>query len=277
MLARFLITATLFWAFFPASVFAACSVSFSLAGEPLMDPPAFRDFIDKHIRPLLKDTGGDGFVDLIAKADCGGNPLTARMHMQKANYYILAINGQTLTKEQYTYRTSDVVVNRDALADAIVKSQTIASASDVEINNWVKIFAYFFAESARFSQVEDEANMMITQQQCGINWIESVTLLRHWGATSRFAVSIGQTGDMIYNSQHTLGSPVPEQIVLAFNHAALSNGADPNYQFIAERDRGHSIEVGATTCGLPLKPKGFLQMILYRWNVSIPAATDDGM
>jgi len=277
MLARFLITAALFLSLFPASGLAACSISFSLAGEPPMEPPAFRDFIDKRIRPLLNDTDADGFVDLIAKAGCAGNPVTTRLHMQMANHYILAINDQTLTKEQYTYRTSDVVVNRDALVDAILKSQTIASASDAEINNWVKIFAYFFAESARFSQVEEEANQMIMQEQCGINWIESVTLLRHRGATSRFAFSIGQTGNMIYNSQHTLGAPIPEEIVLAFNHAALSNGTDPNYQFIAERDRGHAIEVGAPTCGVALKPKNFLQMVLYRLNVSIPAATDDGM
>ncbi|MBY5551930.1 hypothetical protein HFO61_35195 [Rhizobium leguminosarum] len=91
---------------------------------------AYRAFIDQHIRPLLDATPGNEFVDVVATADCGATPVTVRLHMQKASYYILAINGHNLTKEQYTYKTSDVVVNLDALADAITASQTIATASE---------------------------------------------------------------------------------------------------------------------------------------------------
>ncbi|MBY5551931.1 hypothetical protein HFO61_35200 [Rhizobium leguminosarum] len=82
---------------------------------------------------------------------------------------------------------------------------------------------------------------------------------------------------MIFNAGHTLAAPVPGAVISAFNHAALSGGSDPDYQYIPDRDRGRSIEVGAPTCGVPLKPKGLLSMLLYRWNVSIPATTDDGM
>jgi len=82
---------------------------------------------------------------------------------------------------------------------------------------------------------------------------------------------------MIFNAERKLGAPVPADVISAFNLAAMSGGSDPAYQYIADRDRGHSIEVGGPKCDVPLKPKGLLNMMLYRFSVSIPETTDDGM
>jgi hypothetical protein len=133
----------------PIAAHAACDLSFQLDGKPSADAQGYSAFIDQGIRPLMDGAAAGDFIDLKVSKSCGGTVATATLHMQKQNYYILAINGRTLTQSQYSYKTSDVVLSEAALEQAVSDSQRINSASDQQINDWVKIFAYFFAESAR--------------------------------------------------------------------------------------------------------------------------------
>jgi Ribosome inactivating protein len=246
----------------PDVAHAACDLSFQLDGKPSADADGYSTFINQGIRPLMDGAAAGDFIDLKISKSCGGTVTTVNLHMQKQNYYILAINGRMLTQSQYTYKTSDVVLSAAALEQAISDSQKINNASDQKINDLVKIFAYFFAESARFAPIEAKANGLLGSTNCGENWIDTVDLLRRWGKMSRVAIKTHATNDMIFNAGRTLAAPLTSASIDAYNQAA-NDASDLGRSEVDPRDYGKTISAPHAACEVVTDKRGFLSIFKY--------------
>lgn len=146
-----------------------CSVSVSKNSGSAYKLEDVRNFVVKEIRPELSNS--DNFFKVNIKSDCGnGNVVKVSLTMNGKNYYITEFNGVDLPDRIETYNNRlGVDLNKETFVSLLLDSVNYDFGKPVpDWDDWtynemdavnhkqkiLKMFAFVFAESARFKDAE---------------------------------------------------------------------------------------------------------------------------
>lgn len=196
---------------------AACDTSFSTSDHPAKIYPSQRisDFVQNEIRPQLKAAPASDTFEIRMVYHCSGAPEVSKaalLTMQRNNYYIIALNHVPLQcrgsgscgTASYDYvryklevddqnRPEPVKVSVKDLTDSVdqaaaykkINQFSIAedSAKAKQLHRLIQVFAFYFAEAARFNDVMD--GIKATESGCNLDYLPYWPLLHAWGDISR--------------------------------------------------------------------------------------------
>ena len=234
--------------FAPAAADASCDLSFVGPDAQSYAAMDFSQFVEKEIRPRLSTTPGS--FSITVNMQCAQSaPVSVAITFDDTDYYITDIDAHHLTDQESTYRTSALALGRPQLEQELVEAGNLDSAQLADVQNAAKTLAFFFAESARFSDVEGISGSLMNQG-CASQWLDYATLLRRWGRISRLALHEHNTQWTAKGgSSGTLIAPISADAIAGYN-AAISAGHDgPDASYVDSRDWGTSITAPPASCG----------------------------
>lgn len=226
---------------------AACSFQFQGPDSKTYTDKQISSFVDEQIRPKLSKNAGS--FEIRVTADCQRNEATKTISItiDDTDYYITDIEGHHLNKEEATYQTSALTLSVTSLDSAVTNAKNINGLSLKEIQDVVKTLAFFFAETARFTDIETVAGSILAGD-CAGQWLDFSTLLRRWGRISRLAIHEHNTQWTARGgSGENLIAPITADAVAAYNDAINAGPNGPNAPFVDPRDWNKMISVGACT------------------------------
>ncbi|MCQ8868182.1 hypothetical protein [Vibrio splendidus] len=218
-----------------------CEYTFQKEEGKKYDISSIRDFVIKEIRPTLADE--EHMYKINIHKTCGSKKTTpVVIDMKSNNYYLLWINGQELPSDIVRYDNRlEIDIDRDTLIWAINKTpdldfnrfmeeedaETYAEKKALMYQHAVlKMFAFVFAEAARFSSVE-QALMKTIEGNCSIDWHDFDFIVHAWRHTSDFI----RLTNMVQKSQYSNGwdkplyAPITTEQEVAYEKA-LMEGKD---------------------------------------------------
>jgi hypothetical protein len=177
----------------PVGAHAACSLQFSVAGGPAYANNQLAAFIEQQVRPRLTSTPGSFEIDVL-KACQGAASGRLALQMDQTDYYITAVQGHPLAPAESTYNNDNVALteaNLESAIDAAISFDQLPSPPSTQRPDVVKVLAYFLAESARFTSIE-QIDTALMNGNCAAQWLNYAQLVRRWGVLSRFAIHLGR-------------------------------------------------------------------------------------
>jgi hypothetical protein len=114
----------------------------------------------------------------------------------------------------------------------------------------VKTLAYFFAEAARFGDIETEVGGIMANASCVAQWTGYSHLIHRWSVLSKYAIHVGLvSGGYFGGGSDQLVAPVTDAFVQAYDSAVALGKKGPNASYIDSEDWGDPITIpaGCTT------------------------------
>lgn len=239
-----LLLAGLCWS---GSTWAACDLKFTGTDSKSYPQAELAKFVDEQIRPKLTKTQGSFKITIDAQCNPGGSQSIV-LTFDDTDYYITYIQDHHLSQEEATYKTSPLNLSLANLGNEILKAKDVDNLPLADVQNLVKTLAFFFAETARFSEVENIATSIVTKG-CTAEWLDYATLLRRWSKISRLALhENNKDWTARGGANDNLIAPVSGNAVSDYNAAIDAGQSGPNASFVDDRDWGKPISVPAAAC-----------------------------
>jgi hypothetical protein len=177
------------------------------------------NFVVSEIRPALSTTSMLVPVRII-KVCNGSTAASLEVLIDSVDYYIVNIQRHSLTEQESKYTDSDLALSRSNLDSEFDKAMDFEALPLAERQDVVKTLAFYFAETARFSDVEQIANALLAGG-CTQDWSRYAHLLRRWGRISWNAIQEGLGGDGIIRGgvNDNLIAPISRQMIDSYNTA----------------------------------------------------------
>jgi len=236
------LVAALYW---PVSANAACVLQYAGPDGKSYSQSELPKFVAQEVRPKLSKVSGS--FKITVEENCN-SPISISVTFDATDYYIIDIGNHHLTKEESTYKTSALTLSRETLENEIAQAHKIDTLSLPQIQNLVKTLAFFFAETARFSDIDTIATSLLNND-CSAEWLDYATLLRRWSRISRLAIH-EHTDDWTARggSSDQLIAPVTRKAITGYN-AAISAGKDgPNASYVDPSDWDKHISAPTASC-----------------------------
>lgn len=234
-----------------------CSFSFSYKAEngessnyPIEN---IREFVVNEIRPSISKNEARNII--YAKRKCQAMPdETVKIEVQSDDYYITNVKGTEVGEDVYRYDDKNMRIDKNTFSYYFEKSKSFDTLSKTEQSNVLKMFAYVFAESARFEETEKRLDD-IFKNGCSVNWNESRTAFRRWAVLSKYSAE-NKINDHKYSGgkNGNLFSPIRSAVVEAYNRDTHSTDKDRISDLIKKgafnpNDTGRPIGFDAPICG----------------------------
>jgi hypothetical protein len=235
--------------FVTISAHAACDLRFAGPNAKSYAKTQLRKFIDEQVRPRLGMDAGSFNITVSLKCQQGAAAQTVTITIDETDYYLTDIQKHKLSKAESTYRSTPLTMSATNLERQLQRAESINDLALNEIQDLTKMLAFFFAETARFSDVEDRAEQLLAGD-CTAQWMDYATLLRRWSRMSRLAIHLK-------TNEWTARGGSSDQLVAPINHSAIENyntairaGKNgPDEHYVDPRDWGTSISVPPLSCG----------------------------
>ncbi|MEB3191135.1 MAG: hypothetical protein VKL42_12410 [Snowella sp.] len=230
--------------FTPKALAENCQYTVNKENGIQYDISNMSDFVKNEIRPEI--TNPENLFNVNVIKTCDNNIVNkVVIGMQPKDYYVFYINGKKITEEptnivDYNNRlgldldknTFTKIVDATSQYDfsvPIPKSDTRSYKQLEELyekQRIVKMYAFVFAETARF---EDAYNSLdkIFKQQCSVDWSDFDALVHNWANTSKFVIK----NNLLESSQLRNGNliaPITTKQIQKFVNS-LKEGQDTKY------------------------------------------------
>lgn len=237
-----------------AAGLAAAQCSFSTAyrspdglskSYPLED---VRAFVVTEIRPRLSQLERRDSIEIVRS--CNGLVQTAVMQIQTDDFYLTNVMNHEVLEDVYRYDEQNLTIDHAAFNKAFEDALGFPNLSKDRQRDVLKVFAYVFAESARFSVIEERLDDLF-KKGCRVNWAESKTLFRRWGKMSGFARAAGINDHTHVGGKNmTLLAPISVNVATRYGDEAFNgnSGSDLD-KTIDVRDFKRRIEWDSPACG----------------------------
>lgn len=226
---------------------AECHLKFSLPNDVAYSEEKVVNFVVEKIRPKLQENSSLVGIDILQQCD-DSPPEAVHLKMDMSNYYILSIQGYDLSKNEYTYQTSHLPLSLKDLNTKVSAAVHFESLGLTDKQNTVKELAFFLAESARFSDVENVV-AQLAGGQCNQDWLQYAHLVRRWSKLSDFSSAMQlDNGAAHGGSKGHLIAPVSTEAVATYNEIIKHGADDPKASLIDKRDWNNPVVVPAPAC-----------------------------
>jgi hypothetical protein len=229
---------------FPAK--AQCNIQFSGANGTMYNEVDLGKFVEEQIRPRLS-TVSDSFK-ITVNAQCAQAPLRkVVVTIDDTDFYVTDIQTHHLSQTEITYQSSPLTLSATNFETEIINAYNIDNLTLPQIHDLVKTLAFFFAETARFSDIENIADTLV--KGCTAEWLDYEKLLRRWSRISKLAlhenndqwtVRGGKTDELI--------APITNQAIQGYNAAILAGQNGPDASYVDPQDWNTSISVPGPSC-----------------------------
>jgi hypothetical protein len=204
-----------------------------------------QSFVDTEVRPKLSTSST--LFDITVSNICNGTQASyLTIGIDPSDFYIVRVDGVTLSDTQSTYTTANVELSLDDLQAAYTTSLTFKKQSLTNQQDAVKTLAFFFAEAARFSQIETQDANLTANTSCIMQWTNYSHLIHRWSVLSKYASHVGLVPSGAYKAGDLI-APITANIVTAYNADAAKGKNGPNEKYIDSADFDDPITV-QTTC-----------------------------
>ncbi|OLL28604.1 hypothetical protein BTH42_26780 [Burkholderia sp. SRS-W-2-2016] len=175
-------------------------------------------FVTSEIRPVLAKTST--LIPIRIAKVCDGSVVgTLQLTMDSEDYYIVQVQQHHLSEEESKYTDSNLTLSRAGLDEALDKSISFDGLSLQDRQDAVKTFAFYFAESARFTDIENIANALLAGN-CTQDWTKYAHLLRRWARISKNALQHGDVSDLFHGGVNdNLLAPISQTMIVNYNAA----------------------------------------------------------
>lgn len=148
---------------------------------------------------------------------------------------------------EISYQSTPLTLSAASLQAEILLAPNINGLTLQQVQDLVKTFAFFFAETARFTDIEGIARNLV--KNCTAKWLDYELLLRRWSRISKLALhenykqwtARGGTND-------DLIAPITSEAIDDYNSAIRARKNGPDTSYVDSRDWGTSISVPAPAC-----------------------------
>ncbi len=182
--------------------------------------------------------------------DCNGKKESITLNMESIALYIHSINGVDLSDDVERYTDDNVELNIDNYRKVFADAVNFAKLTKKQQQDVVKYFAFLVAESARFEDIDNAANKLMTSS-CSYEWMDYMDLVRRWKTMSIFTNSQG----LAKGTQHIGGyrafliAPITSSTVQQYNKATTNGWEVVRYQYGSRQiDKASPISVGKPEC-----------------------------
>ena len=193
----------LFIAVFSTYTYAAdCTYTLQKDNGKKYSNANFSQFVQDEIRNSLSNTKQRMLINISHKCAKSADVKTVQLSMSTKNYYILAINGVQIPPQVYEYnKRQALTISRDNF-DAIVSStgsfdfSKFSNPENIKTYNQykelaqqqrvLKMYAFVFAEAARFESVQAAVSKTIDSPACKANWHDYDFVIHNWRNISDF-------------------------------------------------------------------------------------------
>jgi len=227
--------------------YAACDLQFVGPDASAYGKAELRKFVDEQVRPKL--SMAPSAFDITINVRCAAQPVKAVvLKFDATDYYITHIMGRLLSKEEATYQTTPLTISATMLETELLRAYDINNLSVSDIQDVVKMLAFFFAETARFTDVETITTAILSGN-CRAHWLDYATLVRRWGRMSRLALHENNTqGAVRGGAQNNLIAPITKERIDAYNAAIAEGKNGPDSHYVDPRDWDKSVVVPPALC-----------------------------
>lgn len=235
--------------FFASTAFGAeCAHEYRKNNGLIYQDGQLSEFIGKEIRPELSND--ERLFTVQIKSTCSNKPVVNLMlKMSSKNYYILGINGQDLPRQVVDYNnrlaleinsTNFYMYITEAAQQNFLRfpepNSAISYADKKELirqQKILKMFAFVFAEAARFESIEVAVKRTI-DGKCTVDWHDYDYAVHNWKNISTFILDrkIKSVGQIAGGGNDQLVVPVKIEQEMAFD-AALMKGDKYDYSSAA--------------------------------------------
>jgi hypothetical protein len=229
---------------FPAK--AKCNIQFSGANDTVYNEVDLGKFVEEQIRPRLSTVSGS--FQITINAQCAQDPpRKVVVTVDDTDFYVTAIQTHHLSQAEITYQSSPLTLSATNFETEIINAYNVDHLTLPQIQDMVKTLAFFFAETARFSDIENIADALM--KGCTAEWLDYEKLLRRWSRISKLAlhehndqwtVRGGKTDELI--------APITSQAIQGYNAAILAGDNGPDASYVDPRDWNTSISVPGPSC-----------------------------
>ncbi|RZF23608.1 hypothetical protein EVC45_43445 [Paraburkholderia sp. UYCP14C] len=176
------------------------------------------DFVASEIRPVLNTIAHSIGIDITKVCD---QSVSGALHltMDTQNYYIVNIQQHVLSDVESKYTDSDVLLSRSNLEAYFDTAMSFDTLEMKDRQDVVKTLAFYFAESARFSDVE-RITIALLAGGCSQDWTQYAHLVRRCGRISGNAIEQGLANSVFRGgSNDNLIAPISADMIARFNTA----------------------------------------------------------
>jgi hypothetical protein len=224
-----------------------CSLQFAGPDKIVYTQANLAPFVENEVRTKLSNSSKT--FNIVVSEVCGTTTQSSlTLGIDPENFYVVTVNGKTLTDEQSTYTTANVPLSEPALLAAYTAALNFSSLSLTNQQNAVKTLAYFFAEAARFGDISTEEASLIANTGCVVNWSNYSHLIHRWSVLSKYAIGLNLVTNGFYGGgENQLTAPITDAVVQAYNADAALGKDGPHAKYIDSADFDDPITV-QTTC-----------------------------
>lgn len=197
----------------------ACSVGIQVDDGYVYDTSRIRDLVVKEVRKELSRVDKP-FTIKVTRSCSDTADQSFELGMRTGNLYILKWNGIDLDPDVVRYTDEPLDINVGAFDKAVTDGLVFDKLSKADKQRTLKMFAFVFAEAARFSNVEDVVHSVLNSN-CSIKWNDYSRLLRSWKLISIFANDKALISGTPYigGSRAFLIAPITAEMVTKYNEA----------------------------------------------------------
>jgi hypothetical protein len=229
---------------FPAK--SQCNIQFSGADGTVYNKIDLGKFVEEQVRPRLSTVSRS--FQITINAQCAQDPLRkVVVTIDDIDFYVTDIQTHHLSQAEITYQSSPLTLSATNFDTEIINAYNIDNLRLPQIQTVVKTLAFFFAETARFSDIENIADTLV--KGCTAEWLDYEKVLRRWSRISKLAlhenndqwtVRGGKTDELI--------APITSQAIQGYNAAILAGDNGPDASYVDPRDWNTSISVPGPSC-----------------------------
>lgn len=197
----------------------ACSVGIQVDDGYIYDTSRIRDLVVREVRKELSRVDKP-FTMKVTRRCADAADQSFELGMRTSNLYILKWNGEDLDPDVVKYTDDPLVISAATFEKAVIDGLVFDKLSKTDKQRTLKMFAFIFAEAARFSNVEDVVDNVLNSK-CSIQWNDYSRLLRSWKLISIFAndKAIINGTPYIGGSHAFLIAPITAEMVTKYNEA----------------------------------------------------------
>lgn len=227
---------------------ASCQFSFQVDDGKVYAESEYGEFIEHEMRKRLSRTKSMFNVHLTQT--CDAKKSAVELNMESVALYIHSINGLDLADDVERYTNDDVTLDRKSLAQVFNNAVDFKSLSKKQMQDVVKYLAFVIAESARFEDVEEAVEKILTTS-CSYQWEDYKNLVRRWKTMSVFMNSQGlNRGEQYIGGYRAfLIAPITSEAVNTYNDATMNGWEVVRYKYgERQKDKASPISIGSAVC-----------------------------
>jgi hypothetical protein len=198
----------------------ACTDVFQVDSNKQYSRSNLGEFVEFEVRPMLSRVNKSFNINIRRKCDASPEKVL-KIGMVTATLYILSLDDKPLAEDVVKYTNDPLVIGGTNFDKAIDSAFNFQSLDLVSQQSVLKMFAFVFAEAARFEPVRTATMNVINSDKCSLQWSEYAKMLRSWKLISIFANSkaIFDGTPYIGGFRAFLIAPVTEKQIERYNSA----------------------------------------------------------